>query len=418
LEYNEQIIRQTKTLAEYKKLIIDGTQLTNEQDIANALNKHFSNVKNSVSNGDKLDNMKQNNPFANSNTEQGRETLVPSLVFKLFSTKEMTQIIKSLKTKNSSGYDEINTKLLKISVNYISSPLTYICNKSISAGIFPERLKFSIIKPLFKKGDRTIPSNYRPISLLTAFSKVMEKALYNRLIDHLNTNNLIHPQQFGFRQNLSTENAIFNLTHDVSKALNNKLSVGSIFFDLEKSFDSVAHSTLISKLLHFGIIGKSKILIESYLTNRFQKVQLACPPSNIKSESTWMRVKRGVPQGSILGPLLFILHINDLPNSIMQNATPIIFADDTSILIARHDANKLQEDLTQIYIQVLEWFKQNSLSLNINKTFFTQFFTKGIICPDTTITYGNECITRVNDLKFLGLNINNTLNWKSHIEIN
>ena len=112
---------------------------------------------------------------------------------------------------------------------------------------------------------------------------MIEKALYNRLIDHLNTNNLIHPQQFGFRRNLSTENAIFNLTHDVSKALNNKLSVGGIFFDLEKAFDSISHSTLISKLPHFGIIGKSKILIESYLTNRFQKVQLANPPSNIKS---------------------------------------------------------------------------------------------------------------------------------------
>ena len=194
-----ELLGKQQPLQSIQKLIIDGTQLTNQQDIANALNKHFPNEKNSVSNGDKLDNMKHNKPFANSNFEQGRETLVPPLVFKLFSTKEITQIIKSLKTKNSSGYDEINTKLLKISVNYISSPLTYIVNKSISAGIFLERLKFSIIKPLFKKGDRTIPSNYRPISLLTAFSKVIEKALYNRLIDHLNTNNLIHPQQFGFR---------------------------------------------------------------------------------------------------------------------------------------------------------------------------------------------------------------------------
>jgi hypothetical protein len=122
---NESLGKQ-QPLQTIQKLNIDGTQLTNQQDIANALNKHFSNVKNSVSNGDKLDNMKHNNPFANSNTEHGRETLVPPLVFKLFSTKEITQIIKSLKTKNSSGYDEINTKLLKISVNYISSPLTHL----------------------------------------------------------------------------------------------------------------------------------------------------------------------------------------------------------------------------------------------------------------------------------------------------
>jgi len=128
-------------------------------------------------------------------------------------------------------------------------------------------LKYSIIKPLFKKGDRKIPSNYRPISLLTVFSKVIEKALYNRLIDHLNNNSLINPQQFGFRKNLSTDNAIFSLTHEILKALNSEMVVGSVFFDLEKAFDSVNHSQLIKKLPLCGILGKSKLLIESYLTD-------------------------------------------------------------------------------------------------------------------------------------------------------
>jgi len=122
---------------------------------------------------------------------------------------------------------------------------------------FPERLKYSIIKPLFKKGDRTTPSNYRPISLLTAFSKVIEKALYNRLIDHLNNNSLLNPQQFGFRRNLPTDNTIFKLTHKILKALYNKKMVGSIFFDLEKAFDSINHSLLINKLPLYGITGKS-----------------------------------------------------------------------------------------------------------------------------------------------------------------
>ena len=170
------------------------------------------------------------------------------MVSKSFSTNEITRIIKSLKTKNSSGYDEINTKLLKISVNYICSSITHICNKSISTGMFPERLKFSVIRPLFKKGDRKSPSNYRPISLLTTFSKVIGKALYNRLIDHLNINSLLNPQQFGFRRNLSTDNAIFNVTHEILNALNSKMIVGSIFFDLEKAFDSMNHALLINKL--------------------------------------------------------------------------------------------------------------------------------------------------------------------------
>jgi hypothetical protein len=139
-------------------------------------------------------------------------------------------IIKSIKTKNSSGYDEISTKLLKISANYICSPLTYICNKSVSTEIFPERLKYSVINPLYKKGDKTDPSNYRPISMLTSFSKVLEKALYNGLIEFLNNNNILTSQQFGFRKNLATDDAIFRLTHEILNALNSKIMVGNIFF--------------------------------------------------------------------------------------------------------------------------------------------------------------------------------------------
>jgi len=138
--------------------------------------------------------MRQKNFSTCSYFDQGAGDSVPPLIFKSFSTQEIISIIKFLKTKNSSGYDEISTKLLKISANYICSPLTYICNKSISTGIFPERLKYSIIKPLFKKGDKTDPSNYRPISMLTSFSKVFEKALYNRLTEQLNNKNILNAQ--------------------------------------------------------------------------------------------------------------------------------------------------------------------------------------------------------------------------------
>ena len=251
---------------------------------------------------------------------------------------------------------------------------------------------------------------------MTSFSKVIEKALYNRLIDYLNNNSLINSQQFGFRRNLSTDNAIFNLTHEILKALNNKMMVASIFFDLEKAFDSINHALLINKLPQYGIQGKSKLLIESYLTNRFQRVQLHNSFSDVKMDSMWMKVKRGVPQGSILGPLLFILYINDLPKAIMQNVIPIMFADDTSILITRQDTKELQEDLTLTFNQVSEWFKQNSLSLNINKTYLTHYHSKRVADSDINITYENNRITIVNELKFLGLNITDTLTWNSHIE--
>jgi hypothetical protein len=149
--------------------------------------------------------------------------------------------------------------------------------------------------------------------------------------------------------------------------------VGSIFFDLEKAFDSVDHSLLLTKLPHYGMSGKSELLIKSYLPNRFQRVKLGNSLCDTKMDSMWIEVKHGVPKGSILGPLLFILYINDLPNNIMKNATPLIFADDTSILITGQDV-KVQDDLTLTFNQVSEWFKQNSLSLNISKTYFTRFF--------------------------------------------
>jgi hypothetical protein len=186
--------------------------------------------------------------------------------------------------------------LLKISTNYICSPITHICKKTISSGIFPERLKYSIIKLLYKKGDKTDPSNYRPISLLTSFSKVLGKALYNRLSEYINNNNLLIGEQFGFRKGFATEDAIFKLTHEVLNALNNGTKVCGIFCDLENAFDPVNHSLLIKKLPYYGIMGKSISLLESYLTNRYQRVQIHNSTLNTKFVSGWTKVKHGVSQ--------------------------------------------------------------------------------------------------------------------------
>ena len=190
------------------------------------------------------------------------------MVIKTFPTNEIISIIKSLKPKNSFGYDEISPKILKISANYISSPLTYIYNKAISKGVFPGRLKYSIVTPIFKKGNNSDPANYRPISLLTSFAKVLERAMYVRLTEHITLNNILTEQQFGFRKGYSTDEAIFKLIHEVLKAQNDKSMVGSIFFDLEKAFDSVNHSLLLKKLPYYGTTGKSKYSFSPiYLTD-------------------------------------------------------------------------------------------------------------------------------------------------------
>ena len=174
------------SIQDIQKLTVNGNHLTNHYSRANAFNKYFSSIIDKT-NSNSLGNTRLENSSTCSYLDQCVGDSFPPLVFKFFSTREIISIIKSLKTKNSSGYDEISTKLLKISASYIFSPLIYICNKSTSTGIFPEQLKYSIIKPLYKKGDKTDPSNYRPISMLTSFSKVLEKALYNRLSKYLKT---------------------------------------------------------------------------------------------------------------------------------------------------------------------------------------------------------------------------------------
>jgi len=173
----------------------------------------------------------------------------------------------------------------------------HICNKSISSGIVSERLKLSIIKPIHKKGDRMNSTNYRPISLLTSFSEVFEKASYITLTEHFNSNKLLVGNQFGFRKGVATEDAIFKLKNEILNALNNKTIAGSIFCYLEKACNSVNHDILLSKLLYCGIRGKAKLLLESYVQNRYQRVQIINLYLNSNTISEWTKIRFGVPQG-------------------------------------------------------------------------------------------------------------------------
>jgi len=198
----------------------------------------------------------------------------PIIKFKNTSPREIEKIINSLKIKESSGYDEVSTKILKISAPFISSPLSYICNKSMLSGTFPTRLKYAIVKPLLKKGDKENIANYRPISLLTSFSKVFEQIIYDRLLKHIAMKNILAVKQFGFRTSSSTENASYKLIEDTLNALSNRLMVGAIFCNIQKAFDCVNHNILLTKLEFYGITGITYKLLISYLKGRYQRVVL------------------------------------------------------------------------------------------------------------------------------------------------
>jgi hypothetical protein len=278
-------------------------------------------------------------------------------------------------------------------------------------------MKYSIVTPIFKKGNNSDPANYRPISVITSFAKVLETALYMRLAKHFTLNKMLTDRQFGFRKGHSTDEAILNLINEFLNALNDKSMVGSIFFYLEKAFDSVNHSLLIKKLPYYGIIGKAKLLIESYLSNRYQRVLLKNSITYSNAVSEWTKVNHGVPQGSVSGPLLFLLYVNDLPTAVPSKTIPILFADDTSIIITSPNSSELQRAISASVHQLTKWFQENSLSLNVSKTYFMQFYTENQKNFESSIALDGKFITKANHIKFLGLTIDDSMSWKTHVGV-
>ncbi|PNF35250.1 hypothetical protein B7P43_G06859, partial [Cryptotermes secundus] len=287
---------------------------------------------------------------------------------------EVLSTISSLKNKTSCGYDGLSNKIIKLCGEQIAKPLTYIYNLSLYTGIYPDRLKYANIIPCFKKGDASEISNYRPISLLTGFSKLFEILVFNRLKQQLTNNNIIVDEQYGFRNGASTQNAIFNLTNSVYKAWNNKELVVGIFCDLTRAFDCVNHDLLIQKLEHYGIRGSILKWFESYLFNRKQRTLLQTQNLNT-SVSRWLTSRHGVPQGSVLGPLLFNVYINDFPSILKGLAHIILYADDTTIIVSSKDITTLNQKINLIMNRIHKWFQNNQLVLNLDKTHVIKFAT-------------------------------------------
>jgi hypothetical protein len=305
---------------------MEGSPTNSYQELASVFNEYFIHTTNLRQYG----NLKYDSPPVENlnnvyNRPFGQIDLTP------LTTQEIKTIIRSLKWNTSSGYDKVPPRLLKLSLSYIISPLTYLCNKSLTSGTFPSCLKYSQVTPILKKGSKTELSNYRPISLLTSFSKVFEKVIKKQLFNHASVYNILSKAQFGFRTNMSTDNAIYQLTNKILKALDNRQSVGGILCDLSKAFDCVDHDTLLSKLEYYGVRGTANKLIKSYLADRSQRVLVKDNHSGTHY-SKWNKVKRGIPQSSILGPLFFLFYINDLPETIKDISLPTLFADDINII--------------------------------------------------------------------------------------
>ena len=312
----------------------------------------------------------------------------------------------SLSNKKSVGYDDISITILKRCAQIISLPLSNIINQCFEQGVFPDALKKAIVIPVHKKGDIKNASNYRPISLISNITKIFEKALNNRLMNYLYSNNIIAQEQHGFIKGGSTILSIFKVIDTITKSWEDKTSVVLILLDLQKAFDCVDKQLLLCKLEKYGIRGSALDLFSSYMSNRKQ-----CTKIN-GVFSSWKDITNGVPQGSILAPSLFLLFINDLPKAITNKL--FLFADDTAIICESRDQQQIVTEVQMAITNLNKWFTENGLKLNENKTEILTFgnyyhFPSNIDVLGTIINTKNTA-------KFLGIIIDKHLNWKPHIE--
>ena len=268
-------------------------------------------------------------------------------------------------------------------------------------------MKIAKVIPIFKKGDPLVFSNYRPISLLSCFSKILEKIIYERTVNFIKKHNIFCKTQFGFREKHTTSQAILYFIDKIASATDNHKHTAGILLDFSKAFDTIDHEILLYKLNHYGIRGRALEWFRSYLSDRQQYVYLN------HCESTYKYTSCGVPQGSLLGPLLFLCYINDIAHS-SKLLTFILFADDSTVLFSHKDPNILVEIVNNELIHLNNWTQANKLSLNLQKTHY-MLFSNSLDNLPGQIVFNQTPIDRVHSAKFLGLFIDDHLNWNTHL---
>ena len=339
-----------------------------------------------------------------------RIPVVPNMSFSQISEEAVMEVLNNLKQKLSCGHDGISSRLLKASKTVVCKPLTLIINQTLTSGIFPDTLKIAKIIPLFKKGDKTLLENYRPISILPAISKIFERIMFNQIHNHFSMHNLFYSGQYGFRANHSTQFAALELIDRITQDLDQGNMPITIFMDLSKAFDTLNHDILIYKLKSYGLSEAALKLMQSYLTNRKQYVEIN------NTQSTKNDITVGVPQGSILGPLLFNIYINDIIHSSTVFRF-IIFADDTTLYTTLNTQEDINDILNDELVKINNWLKVNKLSLNVAKTKAMLFHMPQKRILNLRLKIAGSNIEFIDNFNFLGITINKHLNWTKHMDI-
>ena len=316
----------TKSSTLPTKITVNKTDIFDTKKIADEFNKFFTNIGTDLAN--KIPNASKRFDFYITKVNTSMESQPLSI-------NELKNAFFSLNINKSPGHDGVSFNVIKKCFGELCEPLKYLFNLSIVKGIFPDDLKIAKVTPIYKADNSSNISNYRPISVLPCFSKMLERIMYNRLQKYLKDQNILYDKQFGFQTGHSTEHAIAQLVDQIYEAFEKNEYTLGVFIDLSKAFDTVDHSILLRKLELYGITDRNYAWIKSYLSNRLQYIQI-----DENSRTEFCVVKCGVPQGSILGPLLFLLYVNDLKNA-SSVLDPIMFADDTNLFHTHSNMQKL-----------------------------------------------------------------------------
>jgi len=390
---NEHRKNENETLP--KKITVNATTTRDPRIICNTLNDFFTNIK----------------------TTQPSKTIAVDRQMSSFflwpvSENEVSKSITRHCRKTSAGYDDIPGTIVKLVKDTICSPMAYIVNLCFKNGKFPDKLKISKVIPAYKqKGSKDDVANYRPLAIQCQFSKIIESCYHRQLYKYVDKYNIIAEQQHGYRKARSTTTAIYEAVKTILDGMNNKQKVAGIFLDMSRAFDSVNHVLLLNKMEAIGIRGVPLDFLRSYLDGRGQVVTWNGFTSEYKETTI------GLPQGTIISPLLFSIMINDLPTVCTAANKIIIYADDSNMIISETIKENLVARSREAVNEMHKWCLNNGIILNINKTQLMQFLPANLSAQESMLVQINgKSIKQINTTKFLGLNIDHKLRWNVHTE--
>ena len=384
----------------------DGKIFDDLTDIADAFNEHFSTIGSRMASNAPQYELEENDTYYPAIDLPDGKCSLPEIT-----EDYVKKQILSMSVGKTTGPDGISVKMIKLACPYITRSLTYILNLSIRCGQYPSEWKHALVSPIHKGGDKCNTTNFRPISILPIISKILERWVHSVVYSYLDESNLIPSCQSGFRPLHSTETTLHDITNKCLQAMEHGKMTGTVFIDLSKAFDSVNHEILLEKLEKLNMSASVLNWFKSYLSERSQSVNLE---GNI---SKALPLNTGVPQGSILGPLLFIIYTSDLPYCIPKECNLFMYADDSTLTCSSSNVDEIQNNLNTALAKIYNWCARNKLTINASKTKSMLIGTKQKVHGvGLNVTIAGNSVVKVDHCKCLGVIIDESLSWGPHVE--